>query len=204
MTNRHPFSIARRPRRSPKQARRDRGLCLTQGTLEGLDTPAGDTVPAGATPHRYPEVPACTSRSHQMVKQEKGWGPKPLHGGGVRHGLLPGPTTSHHQQEAQAGGRGQGGDPRAGPGHGQATATGPQHQQNPLFSGHHTACFLVRGQEAGRAPTKQLGWTEPSVASKKVDSGPPTTRGGGRHHPDVLGRREAQRGHGGTQTERAS
>lgn len=89
-----------------------------------------------------------------MVKQEKGWGPKPLHGAGVRHGLLPGPTTSHHQQEAQAG---EGGGREGTPELVQGTKAGPRPQghsisQNPLFSGHHTACFLVRGQEAGRAP----------------------------------------------------
>lgn len=128
-----------------------------------------------------------------MVKQEKGWGPKPLHGGGVRHGLLPGPTTSHHQQEAQAGGEGAAGDPRAGPGHGQATSQGHSISRTHCSVATTLPVSWSAVKEAGRAPTKQLGWTEPSWPPKKVDSGPPTTRGGGRHHPDVLGRRERPR-----------
>lgn len=81
------------------------------------------------------------------------------------------------------------------------TATAPRHQQNPLFGGHRHRLLPAPWSEAGRPPPQQLGWTEPSAASRRGDSGPQTTRGGGRHHPHGSGCRQAQKGHRETQTE---
>lgn len=65
--------------------------------------------------------------------------------------LWPSAWADHFPPPAR--GRGQEGDPRAGPGHGQTTTTGPQHHRNPLFSGHQQCLFpgpWSRGRQGSR------------------------------------------------------
>ena len=122
-----------------------------------------------------------------MVKQEKGWGPEPLHRGRVRHGLLPGPTTSHHQQEAQVGGKGAGRGPqswsRARPGHGhRAAASAEPTVQWPPH------CLFPGPQSSGRPGSCQAARVDRALGGLKESGlGVPNNQGRWASSPRRIG-----------------